>query len=71
MYTYRNVHGDRCRIGSAGEIFVQSCRRKCEDGNMKTHLHTSQIVVRRHQLHFSDYGPADVVFGKMEIKIKL
>ena len=27
--------------------------------------------IRRHQFNFSDYGPADVVFGKMEIKIKL
>ena len=27
--------------------------------------------LRRHQFNFSDYGPADVVFGKMEIKIKL
>ena len=30
-----------------------------------------QSKLRRHQFNFSDYGPADVVFGKMEIKIKL
>ena len=29
------------------------------------------LMIRRHQFNFSDYGPADVVFGKMEIKIKL
>ena len=39
--------------------------------NIKSDSKSFYAYVRRHQFNFSDYGPADVVFGKMEIKIKL
>ena len=45
MYTYTNVHGVAVELGAHWEMFVQFCRRKCEDGSVKTNLHSAPIVV--------------------------